>query len=118
MKTRSLRYITVALALATFLTASLISAARPASTTAEVTVVGYISDAMCGVKHMSGMGDDKNCTLACKTALVLADRQHKKVYELNQAGQERAKEFAGQKVKVTGTLKGKTIAVTSIEAAN
>src|SRR5215510_8959398 len=89
------------------------SQARP-----ETSVVGYISDSMCGLKHMSGMGDDKNCTLTCVkggSKFVLADRDHKKVYQLDHAGQDKAREFAGQKVKVTGRLTGKTIRVTSIE---
>jgi hypothetical protein len=50
---------------------------------AGTSVVGYISDSMCGLKHMSGMGDDKNCTLTCVkggSKFVLADRDHKKVY--------------------------------------
>lgn len=119
MKTHSLRYMTVALALGTILTAALIVAARTHNAlTTETTFVGYISDSACGLKHMSGMGDDKNCTLACKSKLVLADRDHKKVYQLDQAGQDKAKEFAGQKVKVTGTLNGRSISVTSIEAAD
>jgi hypothetical protein len=81
-------------------------------------VVGYISDSMCGLKHMSGMGDDKNCTLACVkggSQFVLADRDHKKVYKLDKAGQDKAREFAGQKVKVTGRVTGRTIRVTLIE---
>lgn len=121
MKTGSFKYITVALALGTVLTASLIVAAQNNGTTPEITVVGYISDSTCGLKHMSGMGDDKNCTLACVKGgakFVFGDRDHKKVYQLDQDGQDKAKEFAGQKVKVTGTLSGKTISVTSIEAAN
>ncbi len=119
MKPRSLRFMGMALALGVVLTASLIGAAQHNNTSsAETTLVGYISDAMCGLKHMSGMGNDKNCTLACKSALVLADRAHKKVYDLDEVGQEKAKEFAGEKVKVTGTLSGKTISVTSIEATN
>jgi len=48
---------------------------------------------------------------------VLADRGHKRVYQLDKTGQEKAREFAGQKVKVTGRVMGKTIRVTSIEAA-
>ncbi len=47
----------------------------------------------------------------------LADRDHKRVYQLDKAGQEKAREFAGQKVKVTGRVVGKTIKVTAIEAA-
>jgi len=36
----------------------------------ETTTVGYISDSMCGLKHMSGMGDDQSCTLACVKGAV------------------------------------------------
>ena len=88
---------------------------------AETTIVGYISDSSCGLKHMSGMGDDKSCTLMCVkggSKFVLADRDHKVVYRLDNTGQEKAREFAGQKVKVTGRVTGKTIKVTSIEAAS
>ena len=85
-------------------------------------VVGYITDSMCGLKHMSGiMGDEKSCTLACVKGgshFVLADRDNKKVYKLDKAGQEKAREFAGQKVTVTGRVTGKTIRVTSIEPAS
>src|SRR4030095_10054511 len=31
----------------------------------ERTVIGFVSDNHCGLKHMSGMGDDKSCTLMC-----------------------------------------------------
>ena len=88
---------------------------------AHTTVVGYISDSSCGLKHMSGMGDDKSCTLMCVkggSKFVLADRDHKRVYQLDKTGQEKARDFAGQKVKVTGQVTGKTIKVTSIEAAS
>jgi hypothetical protein len=83
------------------------------------TVVGYISDNHCGLKHMAGMGDDKSCTLMCvkNGKFVLADRDHRRVYNLDQTGQEKAREFAGQKVKITGRVTGKTIRVTAIEAA-
>lgn len=70
---------------------------------------------------MSGMGDDKSCTLACVkqgSKFVLADLDHKRVYRLDKTGQEKARDFAGQKVKVTGTISGRTIRVTSIETAS
>jgi len=68
---------------------------------------------------MESMGDDKSCTLMCVKdgKFVLADRDHKRVYQLDKAGQEKAREFAGQKVKVTGRVVGKTIRVSAIEAA-
>ena len=86
----------------------------------EKTLVGYISDNHCGLKHVSGMGDDKSCTLMCVDRggkFVLADRDRKRIYQLDKAGQDRAREFAGQKVKVTGRVSGRTIRVTNIEPA-
>ena len=92
-----------------------------AATADDTTVTGYISDSSCGLKHMEGMGDDKSCTLMCTKGgngkFVLADRDGKTVYSLDKAGQAKARDFAGQKVKVTGRVKGKSISVTSIEAA-
>src|SRR5437667_3658956 len=83
--------------------------------------VGYISDSHCGLRHMKAMGDDKSCTLIGVKGVskfVLADRDHKRVYKLDQSGQDKARDFAGQKVKVTGRMVGKTIRVTAIEAAS
>jgi hypothetical protein len=86
----------------------------------ERTLTGFISDNHCGLKHMAGMGDDKSCTLMCvkNGKFVLADRDHKRVYNLDQAGQDKAREFAGQKVIVTGRLSGRTMRVTAIEAVS
>ena len=81
------------------------------------TFSGEISDSMCGSMHMMA-GGAKECTLKCVeggSKFVLADTAHNKVYQLSD--QEKPKEFAGQKVKVTGTLKDDTITVSSIEAA-
>lgn len=78
------------------------------------TLEGTISDAMCGVKHgMQGMSAAE-CTLKCvemgsKYALVVGTE----VYELDgMADQLRA--LAGQKVKLTGNVDGKTIQVESV----
>jgi len=81
------------------------------------TFAGSISDSMCGAKHMMPGQSDKDCTLACVKAgskYVLADANGK-VYQLSD--QKKPEQFAGQKVKVTGTLKGDTITVTSIDPA-
>jgi hypothetical protein len=88
---------------------------------AERTLIGYISDSQCGLKHMAGMGDDKSCTFICVkggSKFVLADSDHKAVYRLDNTSQEKAREFAGQKVKVIGRITGKTIRITAIEAAS
>lgn len=80
--------------------------------------VGEISDSMCGLKHP--MPDARRCTLGCVkgfsgTTFVLADEQHQKVYGLS--NQRKAKQFAGEKVDVAGTLDGDTIRVISMKAA-
>jgi hypothetical protein len=82
------------------------------------TFVGSISDSMCGLKHMMAGQTDKQCTAECVKAgskYVLADVAKGKVYQLSD--QKKPEEFAGQKVKVTGTLKGDTIQVVAIEPA-
>jgi hypothetical protein len=85
---------------------------------ATKTFMGSISDSMCGAKHMMPGQSDKDCTLACVKAgskYVLAEAGSGKVYQLSD--QKKPEQFAGEKVKVTGTLKGDTINVTSIEPA-
>ena len=54
-------------------------AQRPKGTPAlERTIIGYISDASCGLKHMEGM-NERDCTLMCARngKFVLADRDKK-----------------------------------------
>ncbi len=63
-------------------------------------------------------GGDRECTLKCVSGgskFVLADTEHNKVYQLSD--QSKPQEFAGQKVKVTGTLSDDTIKVSAIEPA-
>lgn len=91
--------------------------------TKERTVVGYIADAHCGKDHhkMKWNLAAKECALECarqgrKLALVIG----RAVYILNDEAQEQAREFAGQKVRVTGLVnsKVKTIRVTKMEAVS
>lgn len=120
MKRNWLRFLTLVL----ILTATLIvpesafGQKRKPKPAPERALMGYISDAACGLQHMAGM-NDKDCTLMCvkNGKFVLADRDNKVVYQIDQSGQERAKEFAGQKVKIKGRVTGKTIRVMAIEAA-
>lgn len=84
----------------------------------EQTFVGKIGDSQCGLKHPMGMGSDKECTLKCVkmgSKFILADEKKKVVYQLDD--QKTPEQYAGQMVKVTGTLdsKTKTIHVKSIE---
>lgn len=100
-----------------FLLAAGLSLAAPKPEGDQQTFVGDISDSMCGLKHAMPGKTDKECTLECVKGggkFVLADPAAGKVYQLSD--QEKPKEFAGQKVKVTGTLNGESIEVASIEA--
>jgi hypothetical protein len=85
----------------------------------EQTFVGKIGDSQCGLKHPMGMGSDKECTLKCVKMggkFILADQKKNVVYQLDD--QKTPEQYAGQTVKVTGTLdsKTKTIKVKSIES--
>jgi L-lactate utilization protein LutB len=91
------------------------------------TYTGVISDSICAragsheeAMHMSkDMGHTAaECTIACVehqgAKYVLYDAANKKIYRLS--NQELPKKFAGQAVKVTGTLKKNEIVVQSITA--
>ena len=84
--------------------------------TAPETIVGVISDNHCGAKHQSGSGEDQACVKRClkggATPVLMADG---KLYRLDSTGQDKAQEFGGEKVKVTGSVSDDIISVTSIE---
>ncbi len=83
------------------------------------TFTGVITDTMCGADHkMMDVKPDSKCVTECikmGTKYALLDGTN--VYTLSD--QKTPEKFAGQKVKVTGTLdaKTKTLQVTSIAAA-
>jgi hypothetical protein len=87
------------------------------------TLTGKISDAMCGKSHdtMTEHGKkmtDKQCTVACvdhgsEYVFVSGDRVLK-VSNQDFAG---LRQFAGDTVKLTGDVRGDTIAVAKIEKA-
>ncbi|MBL8238495.1 MAG: hypothetical protein JNM66_13810 [Bryobacterales bacterium] len=72
--------------------------------------IGVITDSMCGAKHTMGIRPDDKCVRECikndpkkwKYALLVGTE----VYVLSD--QQTPEKFAGQKVKVTGTLYAKT----------
>ncbi len=93
------------------------------------TYTGEIMDSQCAMMgshdpagyKMTKTDNPKDCTLACVKMdgkFVLYDASKKATYMLDD--QEKPKEFAGQKVKVTGNYNKatKTIHVQSIEAAS
>jgi hypothetical protein len=94
-----------------FAGAALVFAAAPK------TYTGVITDTMCGKDHaMMNIKPDSKCVAECvKSGSKYALLEGSNVYELSD--QKTPEKFAGQKVKVTGTLDGQTIQVKSISAA-
>jgi len=84
----------------------------------QKTFVGSIGDSMCGAKHMMAGKSDKDCTLECikEGSKYILVGPKGKIYKLSD--QKKPEQFAGSRVKVTGSLTGDTITVTSIAAAN
>ena len=106
----------------THLISSLLVVAALSAAQGKQTFTGTITDNMCargGHAQMRMGPTDAECTTACVSAhgatYVLYDG--KEVYALSD--QRTPEKFAGQKVRVTGTLdaKTKTIQVDSISAA-
>jgi hypothetical protein len=104
------------------LLAGLLAVSSLSMTQSPATFTGVISDDMCATAGHASMRmgpTDADCTKACVMAhgasYVLADG--KDIYVLSD--QRKPEAFAGQKVRVTGTLdaKTKTIRVESITAS-
>lgn len=115
----------LALLATTFLIFGAVSFARPKPAN---THSGEIMDSACakagnhdaGYK-MTSTNTPKDCTLACVkggSTLVLYDAATKRTYQLDD--QDKVKEFAGQKVKITGPYNSttKTVHVEKIQAAS
>ncbi|HXA03979.1 MAG TPA: DUF5818 domain-containing protein [Bryobacteraceae bacterium] len=96
---------------------TLLAGAALASAAAPKTFTGVITDSMCGKDHaMMNIKPDSKCVLECvKAGSKYALIEGANVYELSD--QKAPEKFAGQKVKVTGTLNGNILQVESITAA-
>ncbi len=80
------------------------------------TLTGTVSDSNCGVKHATASDEAKACVQKCVdggASYVLVSGG--KVYKLDD--QDKFKGLAGDSVKVTGTVKGDSITVKSVEKA-
>ncbi len=99
----------------------LTSGALMLSAAGKGTFTGVITDTMCGAGHqMMNVKPDAKCVLECtkhNKSVKLALLDGKNVYVLSD--QQTPAKFAGQKVKITGTLyeKTKILQVDSIEPA-
>jgi hypothetical protein len=82
----------------------------------STTLVGIVGDTLCGNAHTNGLA--KQCTLQClrnkanEWALVVGQR----IYTLQGKVADLPK-FAGSQAKVTGILRGESLMVTSVSAA-
>ena len=83
----------------------------------QQSLTGVVTDSMCGAAHMAKDKTPAECTQMCvKDGMKYALAADKKLYTLE--GHEAAlATLAGQKVKVTGTVNGDTLTVTSVTAA-
>jgi hypothetical protein len=76
---------------------------------------GYISDAHCGAKHHEVSEANTKCINGClkggDAVLVVGD----KVMKLDADSSAKAKEYAGQNVKINGTVDGDMVKISSIE---
>jgi hypothetical protein len=114
---------TQAISLASLLLLSLLSVVPSLADkkgSSRQTFTGVVSDSMCGAKHMMP-GDAVGCAHAClkqgsKYALVVGD----KVYTLETSDKSATDELdklVGQKAKISGTVNGDTIQVSSVSGA-
>jgi hypothetical protein len=99
-------------ALASFLTASLFSVAALADS-----MTGYVSDAHCGAKHDKVSAANTKCVvdMCIKGGADPVLVQDGKVLKFDADSAAKAKAFAGQEVKIDGTMEGDTIKITSID---
>ena len=105
------------------LAAAILFAAAPLASAADKTWNGVISDSMCGAKHPGGEHDGKKMTDAdCAKACV---NEHGgkwvflsegKTYTIANQDFAALKEHAGEKVALTGEMKGDSITVSKVEA--
>jgi hypothetical protein len=83
----------------------------------QQTLTGVLSDSMCGAAHMVKDKSPAECTRMCvKDGMKYALVVDKKLYTLDGHETELAK-LAGEKVTITGTVTGSTIAVQSVRAS-
>jgi hypothetical protein len=97
--------------------ASLFLASVGSLTAMAEEMTGYISDSHCGAKHHEVSDGNTKCVNTClkngDAVLVVGD----KVMKLDADSSTKAKAFAGQNVKVTGTSDGGVLKIDTIAKA-
>jgi hypothetical protein len=125
--TANMTFLRLRYLLAPVMLAGSLYATQPDSNS-PLTFTGEVMDSLCAksgshdqmMQDMKSMGTNKkSCSAKCIQLggkYVLYDSSKRAVYELDD--QDRAGEFAGQRVRVSGTLQKKKIKVAKIEAVN
>ncbi len=90
---------------------------------ADMTMTGTISDSMCGASHPTEEHGKpmtaKQCTLGCiKQGAKYVLVSEGKVYKISNQNAKDLMKYAGDNVKVTGSMSGDTITVTKIAKAS
>ncbi|MBV9033919.1 MAG: hypothetical protein JO182_05445 [Acidobacteriaceae bacterium] len=81
-------------------------------------ITGYVSEAHCGAKHSSVSEANSKCIAGClKGGADPVLVRYGKILTFDTDSKEKAKAFAGQNVKVNGTVEGSMIKVESISKA-
>jgi hypothetical protein len=97
--------------------ASLFLASVGSLTAMAEEMTGYISDSHCGAKHHEVSDANTKCVNGClknsDAVLVVGD----KVMKLDADSSAKAKAFAGQNVKVTGSVDGGVVKIDTIAKA-
>jgi len=81
-------------------------------------MTGFVGDSQC--KHDGSKAKDVACTKACiqKKGLDPVFVSEGKVLKFDAASMDKAKEMAGEKVTIDGTVSGDTVTVNSIKKAS
>src|SRR5882724_10059562 len=81
-------------------------------------IAGYVSEAGCGAKHSTVSEANSKCIAGClkkgADPVLVSDG---KVLKFSAESKDKAKTFAGQSVKISGTLDGDVVTITSIDKA-
>ncbi|MBV8896628.1 MAG: hypothetical protein JO051_08960 [Acidobacteriaceae bacterium] len=96
---------------------ALILALSPALMLAD-DITGYISDAHCGAAHNAPSEANTKCIDVClKKGSDPVLVSNGKVMTFDADSKEKAKAFAGQNVKIDGSMDGSVVKITSIDKA-
>jgi hypothetical protein len=99
------------------LSCSLAVALAPATVLADE-ITGYVSDSHCGSMHNSPSDANTKCINAClKRGSDPVLVSNGKVLKIDAGSKGKANAFAGQNVRIDGTLDGDTVKINSIDKA-